>query len=196
MKKILLTFLGATIVLSSACSIGGGGNEPAGGTGVEQSVMQTLGTDEYSVTLPKAWNIVKKSEFTSDVPKNAEVVFQANRKNEIFLTNVNIIKNNLSQTLSPLDYGKIVIANQKNTLQNYVEKNREEFDTTIKGNKQRIVLVKFEGKRTTTDPLLTFSQAYFVNDRTAYVITGAYANSEDPDVQKEADAIVRSFSIK
>lgn len=182
-------------MLSTACSIGGGDNTTSG-TGVEQSVMQTLGTDEYQVTIPKAWNIIKKSDFTSDVPGNAEVVFQANRKNEVFLTNVNIVKNNLSQTLSSVDYGKIVLANQKNTLQNYVEKNREEFDTTIKGNKQRILLVKFEGKRTTTDPLLTFAQAYFVNDRTAYIITGAYASSEDPDVQKEADAIVRSFSIK
>lgn len=184
------------MVVLSGCSAGNGGGSGASGTGVEESVMQTLGTDDYQITVPKAWNIVKKNEFTSDVPGNAVIVFQANRKNEVFLTNVNITKNILSQSMISLDYGKIVLANQKNTLQNFVEKNREEFDTAIGGTKQRVILAKFEGKRTAVDPVLTFVQAYYVKDRTAYIVTGAYVNSEDPDVQKEADNIVRSFSIK
>ncbi len=193
-RKKIIALLLSSIVVISGCSAGGGSSGTSG-TGIEESVMQTLGTGEYQITVPKAWNIVKKNEFTSDVAGNAVIVFQANRKNEIFLTNVNITKNVLSQSMISLDYGKIVLANQKNTLQNFVEKNREEFDTTIGGAKQRVILAKFEGKRTAVDPVLTFVQAYYVKDRTAYIVTGAYVNSEDPDVQKEADNIVRSFSI-
>lgn len=194
-KKIAISLLAATLLLASGCSIGGGGtdNNP---TGVEESVLQTYSAEDYQITVPKAWNVIQKNEFTSDVPQNAVIAFQANRKNEIFLANVNITRNTLSQNLEPLDYGKIVVANQKNTLQNFVEKSREEFDTTIKGNKKKVLMAKFEGKRTTTDPLITFVQAYYLYDRTAYIVTGAYASSEDPDVQKETDNIVRSFSIK
>lgn len=193
-QKIVIPLLTAAFLLSG-CSLGGGSTTDTT-SGVEDSVLQTYDADDYQITVPKAWNVIKKSEFTSDVPPNGVIAFQANRKNEIFLANANITRNTLSQTLEPLDYGKIVVANQKNMLQNFVEKSREEFDTTIKGNKKKVLMAKFEGKRTTTDPLITFVQVYYVYDRTAYIVTGAYASSEDPAIQKETDNIVRSFSIK
>ena len=194
-KKTGTSLLAMALILSTGCSLGGSSTTSTT-SGVEQSVLQTYSADDYQITVPKAWSVIKKQEFTSDVPQNAVIAFQANRKNEIFLANVNITRNTLSQTLEPLDYGKVVVANQKNTLQNFVEKNREEFDTTIKGNKKKVLMVTFEGKRTTTDPLITFVQTYYLYDRTAYIITGAYASSEDPAVQTETSDIVRSFSIK
>lgn len=196
-KKIIAPLLSTILILSTGCSFGGSTTSTTtAGTGVEESVLQTLANDEFQITLPKAWTTIKQSEFTSDIPRNAVMVFQANRKNEVFLTNVNIVKNNLSQTISSLDYGKIVAANQKNTLQNFVEKSRDEIDTTIKGNKDKVLRIKFEGKRTTTDPLVTFIQTYYVVDRAAYIVTGSYASAEDASVQKEADNIVQSFSVK
>lgn len=196
-KKIIAPLLSTILILSTGCSLGGSTTSTTtAGTGVEESVLQTLTNDEFQVTLPKAWNTIKQNEFTSDIPKNAVIVFQANRKNEVFLTNVNIVKNNLSQTISSLDYGKIVAVNQKNALQNFVEKSRDEIDTTIKGNKDKVLRIKFEGKRTTTDPLVTFIQTYYVVDRTVYIVTGSYASAEDASVQKEADNIVQSFSVK
>lgn len=195
-KKIIAPLLSTILILSTGCSFGGSTTSTTAGTGVEESVLQTLTNDEFQITLPKAWTTIKQNEFTSDIPRNAVMVFQANRKNEVFLTNVNIVKNNLGQAISSLDYGKIVAANQKNTLQNFVEKSRDEIDTTIKGNKDKVLRIKFEGKRTTTDPLVTFIQTYYVVDRAVYIVTGSYASAEDPSVQKEADNIVQSFSVK
>lgn len=193
-RTVATLFLSGILLFSTACSSDG---TPSGsGNGVEASVLQTYTTDEYQITVPKAWTVVKKNEFTSDVPQNAVIVFQANRKNEVFLTNVNIVKNTLSQSISSLDYGKIVLANQKNILQNFIEKGHDEVTTSIKDSEQKVIITKFEGKRTTTDPLITFVQTYYVFDRTAYIVTAAYASSEDPEVQKEADNIVQSFSIR
>lgn len=195
-KKIAISLLSGALLLTTACSFGGDATTTTSGTGVEASVLQTITADDYQITVPKAWNVIKQSEFTSDIPRNGVISFQANRKNEAFLTNANIVKNPLSQTISSLDYGKIVVNNQKSSLQNFVEKSRDELDVTVKGNKDKVLMVKFEGKRTTTDPLITFVQTYYVVDRTAYIVTGAYASIEDPDVQKEADNIVQSFSVK
>lgn len=195
-RKIFASLLISILSLSAGCSFGGGSSSGTAGTGVEASTMQTYSGEDYQITVPKAWNVMRKNEFTSDVAQNAVMGFQANRKNEIFLANVNIVKNTLSQPTSSLDYGKIVVANQKNILQNFAEKDRQELDTTIKGNKQKVLMVKFEGKRTTTDPMITFIQTYFVYDKTVYIVTGSYVSSEDPDIQKETDNIVQSFSIK
>lgn len=190
-KAALISFLLVALAISG-CSLNGASS---GGT-PEESVLQTYQADEYQVTIPKAWSIIRKNEFTSDVPQNASVVFLANRKNEVFLTNVNITKNPLSENPTSLDYGNIIVQNQKSALQNFTELGREELSTTIGGKKDRIILVKFQGKRTSTDPLLTILQSYYVSNKTGYIITAASVSSEDSIVQKEAENIVRSFSIK
>jgi hypothetical protein len=192
MKKITITTILLLALMTSGCSLDGGS---AGGT-PEDATLQTYQTDEYQITIPKAWSIIRKNEFTSDIPQNASVVFLANRKNEVFLTNVNITKNPLGKTVSSLDYGNIIVQNQKSALQNFAELGREEFSTSIGGKKDRVMLVKFQGKRTGTDPLLTILQSYYVNNTTAYIITAASVSNEDPIVQKEAENIVRSFAIK
>lgn len=193
MKNLFLTIsIVASSLLITACSLSGTGT----GTTPEESVLQTYQAEDYEVTIPKAWSITRKNEFTSDIPQNASVVFQANRKNEVFITNVNITKNNLAEPVLSLDYGNIIMQNQKTALQNFAELGREEISTTTKGKKDRIMLVKFQGKRTATDPLLTILQSYSVYEKTAYIITAVSISSEDPIVQKEAENIVRSFSIK
>lgn len=197
MKKIhsLILTLTTGLLLLSGCSFSSG-TSVTGTNNPQDATMQTYETDDYQITVPKAWQITRKNEFTSDIPSNVSVALQANRKNEIFVTNVNITKNTLGEALSSLDYGKVVLENQKTVLQNFSEKGREESDTTINGKKQTILLAKFNGKRSAADPLLTFFQAYYVDDRTGYIATAAYASNEDPSVQKEAEQIVRSFSIK
>lgn len=195
MKKIHI-ILGLTLIsLLSACSLGSSTTTTTI-SGADASILQTYQADDYQVTIPKAWEITRKDEFTSDIPQNASAVFQANRKNEVFITNVNVTKNILGTAMTPLDYGKIVMENQKTSLQNFVEKSREEINTTISGTKTTVLLAKFEGKRTATDPTIAFIQSYYVKGTTGYIITAAYVPSEDPSVQKEAEQIVRSLTIK
>lgn len=197
MKKSNLFSLAACLIgllAVSGCSFGSTTTTNSGNP--EAATLQTFQADDYQITVPKVWEITRKNEFTSDIPTNVSVVLQANRKNELFITNVNVTKNILGDTLSSLDYGKVVLENQKTALQNFTEKSREESDTTIGGNKEKILIAKFDGKRTATDPLLTFIQSYYVKDRTGYIITAAFVYNEDPSVQKEAEQIVRSLSIK
>lgn len=197
MKKSNLLSLTACLIgllAVSGCSFGSTTTTSTGNP--EAATLQTFQADDYQITIPKVWEITRKNEFTSDIPTNVSVVLQANRKNELFITNANVTKNVLGDTISSLDYGKIVLENQKTVLQNFTEKSREEADTTIGGNKEKILIAKFDGKRTATDPLLTFIQSYYVKDRTGYIITAAFVYNEDPSVQKEAEQIVRSLSIK
>lgn len=197
MKKLNIIGLCASfigLVILSGCSFGSSSTSTSSGS--DAATLQTFQADDYEITVPKVWEITRKNEFTSDIPANVSVVLQANRKNEVFVTNVNVVKNSLGDTLSSLDYGKVVLANQKTVLENFTEKSREEVDTTIAGNKEKVLIGKYQGKRTATDPLLGFIQAYYVKDRTGYIITASYVSNEDPSVQKEAEQIVRSFSIK
>ena len=192
MKKINILLIG--LLALTGCSFGGSTSTSTDNP--EAATLQTFQADDYQMTIPKVWQITRKNEFTSDVPSNVSVVLQANRKNEVFVTNVNVVKNILGDNMSSLDYGKVVVENQKTVLQNFAEKSREEVDTTIAGKKEKILLAKFDGKRTATDPLLTFLQSYYIKDRTGYIITAAFVSNEDPSVQKEAEQILRSFSIK
>lgn len=189
-------FLVGLLVVSLSLTACSSGSSPSGTSDELKALEQTIQTDEYQVTIPKAWETINKNEFTSDIPKNALAVFQANRKNELFIANVNITKNMLNDPITSLDYGKIVLENQKSALQNFSEKNRQEFETMINGVKQTVIFAKFEGKRTIADPAITFTQEYYVNGKSAYIITGAFVSNEDPTVQKETENIVRSFSIK
>ncbi len=197
MKKSNLLSLSACLIgllAVSGCSFGSTTTTSTGNP--EAATLQTFQADDYQITVPKVWEITRKNEFTGDIPTNVSVVLQANRKNELFVTNVNVTKNTLGDTISSLDYGKVVLENQKTVLQNFTEKSREEADTTIGGKKEKILITKFDGKRTATDPLLTFMQSYYVKDRMGYIITAAFVYNEDPSVQKEAEQIVRSLSIK
>lgn len=197
MKKTNFIGISASIIgllILSGCSFGS--TTTTNTNNPEAATLQTFQADDYQITVPKVWEITRKNEFTSDIPANVSVVLQANRKNELFVTNVNVTKNTLGDSISSLDYGKVVLENQKTVLQNFAEKSREEVDTTIGGTAQKILIAKFDGKRTATDPLLSFIQSYYVKDRTGYIITAAFVYNEDPSVQKEAEQIVRSLSIK
>lgn len=194
MKKLTLTIAAIVATLTlTGCSLLGGGSDTSSGTG---DTTQTYTTGDYEITVPKAWQRTTKAEFTSDIPKNTDVTFSANRKNEAFLTNVAVTKNILSEPINTLDYAKIVLENQKNLLLNYVEKSRDEIDVNVGGKPVKTWLVSFEGKRTATDPVIGFTQLYLVKDKTAYIATGAYITSEDSEVKKEADTIVRSLTVK
>lgn len=193
-RSITLASLLISSFILTACSFSGSSSD--GKSDEQKALEQTVQTDEYQITVPKAWEVIPKNEFTSDIPKNALGAFQANRKNELFIANVNITKNTLNDPIGSLDYGKIVLENQKSALQNFSEKGRQEFETVINGAKQTVIFAKFEGKRTIADPVLTFLQEYYVNGKSAYVVTGAFVSNEDPTVQKEVESAVRSFSIK
>ena len=76
---------------------------------------------EFSIKIPREWDIIAKKDFTNDVPQNTLMVFRNNVKNENFTANVNILKNNLLTPKETLEYAKEVINRQKTGLYNYLE---------------------------------------------------------------------------
>lgn len=163
---------------------------------VEDVTEKTYETSTFSIKIPKEWEVIEKKDFTSEIPPETEVVFRNNIKHEEFTANVNVTHNLLTQDKSSLDYGKQIIANQKASLLDYKELNRQEIEIQKGDQKEKTVLIFFEGKRLATDKLLRFMQIYGVKGRDAYIATAALRPDEDPGVSKALEKMLRSFSLK
>ncbi|MBI5151950.1 hypothetical protein HZA39_00280 [Candidatus Peregrinibacteria bacterium] len=190
-KKILTAFLAIALFALSACGSSGDNNNTQ-----PTEKLKQYETDYVSISYPQDWELIEKKDFPVGAPASTIVMFKANVKNELFVTNVNFAHSALSETKNSIDYGKQVIANQKAILQNYTEINRSEIEISISGKTEKATLIAFEGKRTATDPAIRFIQLYAVKDTQAYIATAAMLPTEEKSIQLSAEDVVRSLKIK
>ena len=181
----------STLILLSGCSGNGNQNDKS-----STEKMQVYETEYVTMSYPQDWEIMESKDFPTGTPPSTIVIFKANIKNELFIANVNVAHGNLPQSVNPGDYAKQVIANQKATLQNYKELNREEVQISINGNPVNVTVAAFEGKRIATDPIIRFIQLYAVKDTQTYIATAAMLPTEEQSVQYAAEDIVKSLNIK
>lgn len=159
------------------------------------SITEIYETNNFSISVPQDWEILEKSEFTSNVPQSTIAAFRNNIKNEIFNANINISVQNTNLT-DPLDLAKSSKANAKTNLISFQEietKNMEvqSGEQTIKG-----VLMEFQGKRNTQESIIRFKQLYVIQGNTAYTVTAAYLPDEDDTVVQYIDEMLNSFALK
>ncbi len=85
---------------------------------------------DFTLVIPREWDVIESKDFTSDVPSETVIVFRNNIKNEDFTANVNIVKNILQTPRETLDYAKQVLNRQTSGLYNYKESKRDGQDWT------------------------------------------------------------------
>jgi len=191
--KKLLTF---SIITLTALSLAGCGNSNAPKVAPGDSQSRIIDNPEFTMTIPKEWDVIESKDFTSDVPPETALVVRNNVKNEDFTANVNIIRRNLQNTQVTLDYAKEVINRQKSGLINYKESKRDSDKLTIGTTQTDDYLVSFEGKKDASSDLIEFYQTYAVKGNFAYIITGSYSPKETGDNINAVQAIVKSFAVK
>lgn len=151
---------------------------------------------EFSVRIPREWDIIEPKDFTSEVPQNTLMVFRNNVKNENFTANVNILKNNLLTEKTTLEYAKEIINRQKTGLYNYAEIKRDLVKIQTGDKKVDTYLIKFAGKKSAESEMANFIQIYAAKGNFAYIVTGALSPKETSNAASIIEEIIKSFGVK
>ena len=186
----------AVIVMLSAVALSGCFNLSSKTTTTVDDKNKLYETADYTVTLPKEWDVIGKDKFTSDIPQNTDVVFRNNVKNETFTANINILKNKLLQTITTSDYAKMVLNREASGLTDYSEKRRDSYNVSIGGANNASLLAEFEGRKSTGDQLVHYVQVYAVKNNDAYIVTAAVDPKDTSGVLNTVQNIVKSFKVK
>lgn len=160
------------------------------------STITTYQTDEFTLEIPKEWQIITTNDFTSDIPPETLLIFRNNVKNETFTANVNIVKRSLQSTETSLDFAKRAINRQSSGLSGYKETKRETSKMTIGEQTDDTFLLYFQASKTTADPLIQYIQTYATNGTAAFIVTGAFSPNEQQNTVQIIENIVKSFRLK
>lgn len=190
--RILLPII--TIFVLSGC-FDLGGSKPAETKPIDERSL-LYETSEFSITIPKTWEVIEKKDFTSDVPAETVVVFRNNVKNENFTANVVVVKNNLLEPIVTLEYAKMVKNRQKAGLIDYKESRQDESKITIGTTEEPTYFNLFEAKKSAQDKLVRYLQTYAVKGNSAYIITGAVLPTENDATVKTIEDTVKTFKLK
>jgi len=190
-----LSLLLAIPLIMAGCSGGTTTTTGTTGTAIRADFLVYDGPT-FTIGYQKDWEKIEKTSFTSNVPAETMVAFRNNLKNEIFTANVNISQATIPAEITAVDFGKSTLLKSKESLVAFKELSKEDLAFKYKDKTITTLISGFEGKKSPSDPIITFKQLYVVNNGFGYVITAAYLSTEDESVVKIADEMLHSFSLK
>ena len=178
MKKITITLLLLSMTVLSGCF---GGDEEV------IPLQNGYKTGEFQINTPEGWEIFTKNYFTSDIPKNTELILRSKKKDEVFIANINVTRNIVADDISSEDYAKKLLQSSSILFLNFKKINEKKIN-------QNGYLVAYQGKQKAGDPLLEFIQHVVVKDKKIFIATLAYNPADDEQVKKEAAEIISSLT--
>lgn len=191
MRKFLLIFSVSLFVLA-----GCGSDNDADKTPVVSKNSQIFETSEFSIIFPQGFEVIAPKDFTSDIPVGTLVGFRSPQRNDVFTTNLSLIKTDIPEAVSSLDYAKGLLQKQNNSLLDFKELARTEIEVTVGSQADKTFLANFEGKERADADVKEFFQVVVTEEKTAYMATAAFLKNEDEGVKQELEASLKSFSIK
>lgn len=196
LKKIFqVALISISLAGLTGCFNFGGSNTNNQKTAVDER-SRIYENTEFSVKIPKEWDIIEKKDFTQEVPQETQVVFRNNVKNEDFTANVNIVRNTLQNSKETLEYAKEIINRQKTGLYDYKELKKDLVKISISGKDFDSYLVEFEARRDPSENITKFIQTFGVKGGNGYVIMGGVSLKENSNTVSTVEGIVKSFIVK
>ena len=193
-KNLIITISLASLLLTGCFSTDTSGTT-TGGTTTADAQSISYNNNQFTFSYPGSWDLIEPKDFTSDVPKETQVVVRNNIKNETFTATVTVVKNPLQLDESSLDYAKEVLNRQKTGLLDYKETKREIINVSAGGQSQETYYVEFDARLNATDPVTRWIQTYAVKDKQGYIIMAGYSGQENSPVIEQLQKVVRSFKV-
>jgi hypothetical protein len=193
-KYFLLGLFVFSFISLWGCSLGGGTTP----TVTTDERIRTIDDPQYDFTvrIPREWDVIERKDFAAEVPKETVIVFRNNIKNENFTANVSVLRHSLQKPQSTLDFAKLILNRQRTGLYNYKETRRDLVKTKIGGKEVDTYVTYFEAKKDPASPLARFIQTYVVKDNSAYIALGAFSPEENSNNVKTVEDIVKSFKLR
>ena len=191
--------LAAIGIISSILFTGCGGSSSSTSTSAPLKEGNLIyENSSYSIQIPKAWEVIDKTSFTSTVPPETMIGFRNNIKSDIFTANINVAQKQLRQTdsASVKDFAKSSMEISRNNLIGYQLLNEKEGKMNYGKEGLSTYYTEFEGKKSASEQIIHFKQVYIVSGATAYTITASYLPNEDESVVTALGEMLDSFSLK
>ncbi len=194
-KKILSILLLSTAFTLSGCFSADNQTGTSTDANADNTETRTYQNSQFSLSFPGTWDVIEPKDFTSEIPRETQLVIRNNIKNDTFTANINIVRNDLQLALSSLDYAKEIINRQRTGLLDYKETKREIINIQVGGQSQETYYTEFEARLNQTDPVTKFVQTYAVKDKAGYIMMGTYSTQENTPVIDQINNTVKSFKV-
>lgn len=189
MKNILKKLSVATLILLVAAFLSSCGN---GGEETPVEGLQTYDGGEFTLKINPAWKVITSNDFYAEIPKETLVAFSAAEATNGFFINVNVIREDLGQSVTPLDYAR---ANINLSAQNLTDYEKIQEAKTELGGLPTLIHI-FQARINPAEKLIRFIQLYGTKGEYGYIVTGGLLPDTPKELRDQVGAIVTSFQLK
>ena len=181
-KKITV---GLTLFLAVLSLSGCGGKSADSG-------LQSYDGGTFTLSIRPDWQVLAKSDFYSEIPKETQVAFTSPEAYNGFYLNVGVTQENLTSELSSIDYGRANINRAGRTLTDYKKTDEAQIDL----NGSSALVHVYDARLNPTENIIHIVQLYTTKNRTGYIVTGAMPLDTDQTTRDQIGAMVTSFRLK
>jgi len=188
MQNFIKKFLAVLIIMLFAGFLTGCG-------GGKSTTIQTLTPYEggdFTINIDPSWKIINQSDFYSEIPKETLVAFTTPEAYNGFYINVNVIKEDLKQGISSIDYGR---ANINLSAQNLTDYQKIQ-EVTLEVGGQPALLHIFQARLNPTEKLIKFVQLYATKGNFGYIVSGGMLPDTPKPIRDLVGATVTSFNLR
>ncbi len=183
-KNTILLF--ATLMLAGFLAGCGGGEEA-----VSQN-LQAYDGGEFVMNVDPSWKLISQSDFYSEIPKETLVAFTTPEAYNGFFINVNVVREDLKQEISSLDYGRANINLSAQNLTDYQKLQEVQLD--LSG--VPALLHIFQARLNPSEKLIKFVQLYTTKKNYGYIVSGGMLPDTPKGIRDLVGATVTSFRLK
>ena len=187
MKKSAKKILAVIMIIFFTGLLAGCG----GGSATTTQSLKTYQGDEFTIGIDPTWKIINQSDFYAEIPKETVVAFTAPEAYNGFFINVNIVKEDLKQEISSMDYGR---ANINMSAQNLTDYQKiQEVKMTV-GGKPALLHI-FQARLNASENLIKFVQLYATKGDYGYIVSGGMLPDTPKQTRDLVGSIVTSFAL-
>ncbi len=147
---------------------------------------------EFTININPNWKIITQSDFYAEIPKETVVAFTSPEAYDGFFINVNVVKEELTQEASSIDYARANINLSGQNLTDYEKIQEAQIDL---GGQPAMVHI-FQARLNPTEKLIRFIQLYVTKGKTGYIISGGMLPTTPKEIRDEVGAVVTSFRLR
>lgn len=155
---------------------------------------RTIESDDFLLQVPEKWETLQ--QFPSSYPASTVVAFRNNNKDNEFVANINIVRNEVSEGTSSADYAIETFRIESDQLLNFKKISQTNLDLPMGETTTPSYIFEFEGTNDPTARTRGFIQIYGIKGTIAYIVTGTYALSDSELAIDQVKQAIKTFRLK
>lgn len=163
-----------------------------GGNDATSQELRAYEGGEFVISVNPEWKVINSSDFYSEIPKETVVAFTTPEAYNGFFINVNVVKEDLQQAVSSIDYGRANINLSAQNLTDY--KKIQEVQVNVSGSPALLHI--FEARLNPSEKLIRFVQLYATRGQFGYIVSGGVLTDTPQELRDLVGASVTSFQLR